>query len=274
VANRVLVAYLRCLAGDRPKSWLRWLAWAEYCFNTSYQTALRATPFQVVYGREPPAVVPFLPGSAKVAAVDRQLQDRDAFLADIRERLLQAQDQMKEGYDARHRDLEFVVGDWVWLRLQRRMAVAIKEDTPHKLTPKYFGPYQVLARIGPVSCKLKLPAKARIHDVFHVVNLKKFTGTPPAMVVPLPHIVRGRVVLQPAKILRARSTKDSWELLVRWDGHHAADATWVLLETFKNDYPDFKLEDELFRQTGGSVVDSFFGKQYRRQRRAGATESG
>lgn len=36
VANRVLSVYLRCLAGDRPRSWLRWLPWVEYCFNTSY----------------------------------------------------------------------------------------------------------------------------------------------------------------------------------------------------------------------------------------------
>jgi hypothetical protein len=26
--------YLCCLAGDWPKSWLKWLPWAEYCFNT------------------------------------------------------------------------------------------------------------------------------------------------------------------------------------------------------------------------------------------------
>jgi hypothetical protein len=40
VTNRVLGVYLRCLAGDRPKQWLRWLPWAEYYYNSSYQTAL------------------------------------------------------------------------------------------------------------------------------------------------------------------------------------------------------------------------------------------
>ena len=71
VTNRIIVMYLRCLAGDRPRSWLQWLPWAEYCFNTSYQSALRATPFEVVYGRAPPALVSYTPGSARVAAVDR-----------------------------------------------------------------------------------------------------------------------------------------------------------------------------------------------------------
>jgi hypothetical protein len=32
------------------------------------------------------------------------------------------------------------------------------------------------------------------------------------------------------------------------------------LHGFKDDYPEFQLEDELFHQTGGSVVDTFFNK--------------
>jgi hypothetical protein len=80
VTNRVIVMYLRCLACDRPKSWLTWLPWAEFCYNTSYQTALKCSPFRVVYGRDPPALISYTLGAAWVMAVDRQLQDRDTFL--------------------------------------------------------------------------------------------------------------------------------------------------------------------------------------------------
>jgi hypothetical protein len=38
--NKVIVMYLRCLTGDRPRQWLRWLPWAEYIYNTAYQTAI------------------------------------------------------------------------------------------------------------------------------------------------------------------------------------------------------------------------------------------
>ena len=48
---------------------------------------LRPLPFQVVYGRDPPSLIHYKPGSARVAAVDRQLKDRDEFLTEIRERL-------------------------------------------------------------------------------------------------------------------------------------------------------------------------------------------
>ena len=87
-ANKVITMYLRCITGDRPRAWLEWLPWAEYCYNTAFHSALRATPFQVVYGRPPPALLPYEPSSSRTATVDTLLQDRDAFLADVRDHLL------------------------------------------------------------------------------------------------------------------------------------------------------------------------------------------
>jgi hypothetical protein len=50
VVNKIIAMYLRCITGDRPGAWVEWLSWAEYCYNTSFHSALRATPFEVVYG--------------------------------------------------------------------------------------------------------------------------------------------------------------------------------------------------------------------------------
>lgn len=88
--NRVIAMYLRCLTGDRPRQWLEWLSWAEYCYNTSYHSALRDTPFRVVYGRDPPSFRDYIPGEIRNQAVERQIVDRDQFLHDMRARLLQA----------------------------------------------------------------------------------------------------------------------------------------------------------------------------------------
>jgi hypothetical protein len=95
VVNRVITMHLRCPVGDRPKSWLRWFPWAEYCYNTSFQSALKCSPFKVVYGREPPMLMSYVPGAAKVAAVDKQLQERDELLREVKDRLIQAQVAMK-----------------------------------------------------------------------------------------------------------------------------------------------------------------------------------
>jgi hypothetical protein len=51
-----------------------------------------------------------------------------------------------------------------------------------------------------------------------------------------------------------------------------AEATWEPLQQFKEDYPDVKLEDELFCQEGGSAVDSF-GRQYVRRNRKANNQS-
>jgi hypothetical protein len=163
VTNKIITVYLHCLAGDRPRSWLQWLPWAEFCFNISYQTALRATPFEVVYGQAPPPLLPFQVGSTRVAALEQLLRDRDMSMVDIKERLLQAQLLMKAAHDKKHRDVEFAVGDWVWLRLNHMAASSVHPGGQSKLSPKYFGPYEVSEWIGMVSYRLKLLPQAQIH---------------------------------------------------------------------------------------------------------------
>jgi len=61
VVNKVIAMYLRCVTGDRPRAWVDWLSSAEYCYNTSFHTALHATPFEVVYGRPLPLLLPYTP---------------------------------------------------------------------------------------------------------------------------------------------------------------------------------------------------------------------
>jgi hypothetical protein len=48
--NKIITMYLHCLTGDRPRQWLEWLPWAEFCYNSSYQQSLKTSPFQLVIG--------------------------------------------------------------------------------------------------------------------------------------------------------------------------------------------------------------------------------
>jgi hypothetical protein len=59
----------------------------------------------------------------------------------------------------------------------------------------------------------------------------------------------------------ARLNYGEWEIFVQWMGQAAADATWEVLE-FKDAYPSFQLEDELFLNLGGGggVEDALIGR--------------
>lgn len=131
---------------------------------------------------------------------------------------------MKTSHDKLHRDLAFQVGDWVWLRLHQRSIVCITEPSRSKLSARFYGPFQITQRVGSQAYHLRLPPKARIHDVFHVVFLKKHHGESPAALGSLPPIARGRAMPVPAKVLRAMPTVDSWKLPVQWEGRVAAEA--------------------------------------------------
>lgn len=85
--------------------------------------------------------------------------------------------------------------------------------------------------------------------------------------MPLPVIVHGRAVPTPAKVVHARLNRGAWELSVQWVGRDASEASWEPLEQFKERYPLFHLEDELFRKEGGSVVDAFVGRTYERRKK-------
>jgi hypothetical protein len=52
----------------------------EYCYNTSFHSSLRSTPFKVVYGREPPSLRAYTLGEARLSAVHQQLIERDEFI--------------------------------------------------------------------------------------------------------------------------------------------------------------------------------------------------
>ena len=64
VVNRTIEMHLCCLTRSQPKNWVKWLAWVEYCYNTSWHSTIR-TPFEAVYGCAPPSLLCYVPGTAR-----------------------------------------------------------------------------------------------------------------------------------------------------------------------------------------------------------------
>ncbi|KAA0046562.1 putative retroelement pol polyprotein [Cucumis melo var. makuwa] len=80
---------------------------AEYWYNTTFQRALGMTPFQVVYGRQPPPLIYYGDGTTTNATLDEQLKERNVALASLRDHLQLAHDQMKKYADQKRRHVEY-----------------------------------------------------------------------------------------------------------------------------------------------------------------------
>lgn len=184
VLNKTLEMYLRCFVFDHPSQWVRFLPWAELWYNTSYHESIGTTPFEAVYGRPPPVIVTDATVQDTPPDVLSLLQQRDEVLQQVKLHLQQAKARMKRHADKKRTELQFAEGDWVYVKLKpyRQMSVSLRKN--QKLSLRYFGPFPILAKIGKVAYKLKLPENARIHPVFHVSFLKRCEGSPSEFYLP------------------------------------------------------------------------------------------
>ena len=161
----------------------------------------------------------------------------------IRQRLKTAQSHQKSYADRRRRDLEFQVGDRVFLKVSPLKGVQ-RFGLKGKLSPRYIGPFEVTERIGAAAYRLALPeALAHVHDVFHVSALRKCLVDPSqaATVESLPVQKDLTFEEQPVQILdrREKVLRNKTVPLVKvlWRGQKYEEATWEREADFRARYP-------------------------------------
>lgn len=110
------------------------LPWAEYSYNTAFHTGMGMTPFQVVYGHDPPPLLPYAYTESNPIPITEWLSTRDKILQQLKVNLSKAQDKMKKYVDLRGKEISFQVGDWVLVKLQpyRKHSVFLSKN--HKLS--------------------------------------------------------------------------------------------------------------------------------------------
>ena len=85
-----------------------------------------------------------------------------------------AQSRQKSYADQKIRDLEFMVGERVLLKVSPMKGV-MRFGKKGKLSPRYIGPFEIVERIGEVVYQLALPpGLSGVHPVFHISMLKKY----------------------------------------------------------------------------------------------------
>lgn len=164
---------------------------------------------------------------------------------------------MKVYADKHRTEREFNVGDFVYLKLQPYRQQSVERSVSHKLSPRFYGPFEVQERIDSVAYKLKLSPRVKIHPMFHVSLLKKKLGTNNTCYPHLPLVVDpSNSRWFPAKILARGLFKKGNEpvtkWLIQWMGAAEEDATWELASDILLRYPDFNIET--YHATQGGVL--------------------
>nr|AAN59765.1 Putative retroelement [Oryza sativa Japonica Group]ABF94451.1 retrotransposon protein, putative, unclassified [Oryza sativa Japonica Group] len=229
--NQCLETFLRCFVHTCPSQWSKWLALAEYWYNTSFHSALGTTPFEVLYGHKPRYFGLSVNALCESLELSDWLQEREQMQSLIRDHLLRAQARMKFQADKHRFERSFAVGDWVYLKLQPFVQQSVVTRANRKLAFRFYGPFQILARVGEVAYKLALPATSLIHPVIHVSQLKKALAPSESVQSSLPvfQIDYSKQPI-PSQILDRRfvrkGSKMVEQLQVRWSGPDSQVVTW------------------------------------------------
>ena len=102
------------------------------------------------------------------------VKDTEEKVQVIRQRLKVASDRHKSYADLKRKDIEYEVGDKVFLKVSLWKKV-LRFGKNRKLSPRFIGPYEVLERIKLLAYCLALPLElAKLHDVFHVFMLRRY----------------------------------------------------------------------------------------------------
>ncbi|GJY40707.1 putative reverse transcriptase domain-containing protein [Tanacetum coccineum] len=209
----------------------------------SYHASIKAAPFEALYGRKCRSPVCWTEvGEAQILGPEL-IQETTEKIIQIKQRMQAARDRQKSYADLKRKPMEFQVGDKVMLKVSPWKGV-VRFGKRGKLNPRYVGPFKVLEKVGEVAYKLELPEElSRVHNTFHVSNLKKCHADEP-LAVPLDglhlddklHFVEEPLEIVGCEVKRLKRSRIPL-VKVRWNSKRGPEFTWGREDQFKKKYP-------------------------------------
>ena len=113
-------------------------------------------PFEALYGRKCRTPVCWDEVGERILVGIELVQITSEKVKVVRDNLKIARDRQRSYADNRRRDLQFEIGDRIFLKISPWKGV-LRFGKRGKLSPRYIGPYKILSKVGPVAYRLKLP---------------------------------------------------------------------------------------------------------------------
>ena len=200
-------------------------------------------PFEALYGRKCRTPVCWDEVGERILVDPELVQITSEKVKVVRDNLKIARDRHKSYADNRRRDLQFKIGDQVFLKISPWKGV-LRFGKLGKLSPRYIGPYEIVSKVGPVAYKLKLPPElSRIHDTFHVLMLRKYILDSSHVLREQPVHLKENLTYEetPVQIVDRKEQVLRIKVIplvkVLWKNHEREAATWESEAQMRRQYP-------------------------------------
>ncbi|GKD25902.1 putative reverse transcriptase domain-containing protein [Tanacetum coccineum] len=205
---------LRACAIDFGKGWVNHLPLVKFAYNNSYNASIKAAPFEALYGRK--CCSPACWTEVREAQIlgPELIQETTEKIVQIKQRMQAVRDRQKSYTDLKRKPMYFQVGD------------------------------NVIEKVRDIAYKLELPKElSRVHNMFHVSNLKKCYADEP-LAVPLDglhfddklHFVKEPVEIIVREVKRLKRSRIPL-VKVRWNSKRGPEFTWEREDQFRKKYP-------------------------------------
>ncbi|GJU53737.1 putative reverse transcriptase domain-containing protein [Tanacetum coccineum] len=234
---------LRACVIDFGNGWVKHLPLVEFSYNNSYHASIKAAPFEALYGRKCRSPVCWAEVGEVQLTGPEIVQETTEKIIQVKQRMQAARDRQKSYADLKRKPMEFEVGDKVMLKVSPWKGV-VRFGKRGKLNPRFVGPFKVIKRVGDVAYKLELPEElSRVHNTFHVSNLKKCHADKP-LAVPLDGLhfddklqfVEEPIEITDREVKRLKQSRIPL-VKVRWNSKRGPEFTWECKDQFRKKYP-------------------------------------
>ena len=240
---QTLEGMLRACVIEFKGSWDEYIALMEFAYNNQFHSSIGMAPYEALYGRKCRSPVYWDKEGTMILEGPDIVQNMMDKVNIVKEKLKAAQDRQKSYVDQNRREMEYQVGEKVFLKVSPWKGV-MRFSNKGKLSPRYIGPYEIIEKIGPLAYRLALPLElSQIHDVFHVSMLRRYRSDPT-------HILKDpeieicenlSYIEEPVRIIghKIKQLRNREIPLVKvlWRNHAVEEATWETEEHMRNKYP-------------------------------------